>query len=93
MFYRFLGKELTAMTYMKLVTGSVKHLATGDQPAPESITLCGCTVTRSLSWRRVGRLEGDECPRCAELAFGSEVRVRSNGAAGSRPRVDFATST
>jgi hypothetical protein len=59
------------MTYMKLVTGGVKrHLAAGDHPSAESVTLCGCAVTRSHSWKLIGALEGDECQLCAELAFG-----------------------
>ena len=65
------------MTYMKLVTGGVKHhLAAGDQPSAESITLCGCAVTRSHSWKLIGALEGDECQHCAELAFGGAVDRR-----------------
>ena len=59
------------MTYMKLVTGGVKHhLTVADQPSAECITLCGCAVTRSHSWKRIRGLEGDECEHCAELAFG-----------------------
>jgi hypothetical protein len=67
------------MTYMKLVTGGVKrHLVVADQPSAESITLCGCTVTQSHSWKRVNGLEGDECQHCAEVAFdGSAARVES----------------
>jgi len=62
------------MTYMKLVTGGVKrHLAAGDQPSAESVTLCGCAVTRSHSWKLIGALEGDECHHCAELAFGGRA--------------------
>ena len=70
------------MTYMKLITGGVKrHLAVAVQLSAESITLCGCTVTRSHSWKRVAGLEGDECPRCAELAFhGGVVRAGSRRA-------------
>jgi hypothetical protein len=65
------------MTYMKLITGGVRrHLAVADQLSAESITLCGCTVTRSHSWKRVGELEGDECQHCAELAFGSNAHRR-----------------
>ena len=74
---------LAAMTYMKLVTGGVKrHLAAADQPAAES-TLCGCTVTGAHSWMRIKGLEGDECPRCAELAFGAERRARNPLAMGA----------
>ena len=58
------------MTYMKLVTKGVKHhLAVADQ-ASAGATLCGCTVTRSHSWKRIIGLEGDECRHCAALAFG-----------------------
>ena len=65
------------MTYMKLVTGGVKrHLAAGDQPSAESVTLCGCAVTRSHSWKLIGALEGDECQHCAELAFGGSADRR-----------------
>ena len=64
------------MTYMKLVTGGVKHhLSVADQPAGESITLCGCVLTRPHSWKRIRGLEGDECAHCAELAFGGRVAV------------------
>jgi len=67
-------------TYMKLVTGGVKHhLVVADQASTES-TLCGCTVTRWQSSRRITRLEGDECEHCAGLAFGSERRAASKGA-------------
>jgi hypothetical protein len=56
---------------MKLVTGGVKqHLRVADQADGDSETLCGCAVTRSHSWKRISRLEGDECPMCAALAFG-----------------------
>jgi hypothetical protein len=66
---------------MKLVTPGVKHhLAAAGPVSAESETLCGCVITQKQSWTRVDRLEGDECQRCAELAFGAE-RV----AAGSRP--------
>jgi hypothetical protein len=65
------------MTYMKLVTGGVKHhLAGANQPSVESITLCGCVVTRWHSWKLIGALEGDECQHCAELAFGGTVDRR-----------------
>ena len=65
------------MTYMKLVTGGVKrHLTAGDRPSAESVTLCGCAVTRSHSWKLIGALEGDECQHCAELAFGGTVDRR-----------------
>ena len=75
------------MTYMKLVTGGVKrHLAVADQYSAEFIPLCGCTVTRSHSWKLVDGLEGDECQHCAEVAFdGSAVPVGGKNAITSRP--------
>jgi hypothetical protein len=64
------------MTYMKLITGGVKrHLALADQPSTDS-TLCGCSITGAHSWARIQRLEGDECPLCAERAFGVDVSRR-----------------
>ena len=55
---------------MKLITEGVKHhLSPADQSGDESTTLCGCVVTRPQSWKRITSLEGDECPRCAQLAF------------------------
>lgn len=58
------------MAYMKLITAGVKrHLFRADQESAESTTLCGCVVTRTHSWKRISSLEGDECPRCAQLAF------------------------
>jgi len=66
------------MTYMKLVTRGVKrHLAAADQPPGEFITLCGCVVTQPHSWTRISRLEGDECPHCAKLAFGGSADRRA----------------
>jgi len=65
------------MTYMKLVTQGVKrHLALADQSSAE-FTLCGSTVTRSQSWKRINGLEGDECQLCADLAFGGNWDRRS----------------
>jgi len=72
------------MTYMKLITGGAKrHLALADQPATDS-TLCGCSVTGVHSWARIQGLEGDECPQCAERAFGVD--------AGRRPLVTGAAA-
>ena len=73
------------MAYMKLVTGGVKHhLILADQ-SPAEFTLCGCTVTRSHSWKRVVGLEGDECEHCAQLAFGgSAAEAASHGVLSSR---------
>ena len=64
------------MNYMKLVTGGVKHhLCMVDQAGGESLTLCGCVLTRSHNWKRIRGLEGDECAECAELAFGGDKPV------------------
>ena len=74
------------MTYMKIITaGLTRHLALADQSSTDS-TLCGCTVTGVQSWTRIMKLEGDECPRCADLAFGgdTERRVRSGLDHGSQ---------
>ncbi len=66
------------MVYMKLITAGVRrHLAVADRPSVESSTLCGCTVTQSLSWKRISGLEGDECEHCAELAFGGATRTKA----------------
>src|ERR1700693_4530777 len=63
------------ITYLKLVTGGVRrHLCVADQASTDSITLCGCVVTRAQSWKQVKSLEGDECPHCADLAFGGGAR-------------------
>ena len=60
-----------AITYLKLATGGVTHhLCVADQGSPEFVTLCGCVITQPQSWKRINGLEGDECARCAELAFG-----------------------
>lgn len=70
------------ITYLKLVTGGVKqHLCLANQAATESVTLCGCVVTRLQSWKQINSLEGDECPNCAALAFGGarKTEVRSSG--------------
>ena len=77
------------MTYMKLITGGVKrHLALADQPSTDS-TLCGCTVTGAHNWTRITGLEGDECPQCAERAFGVDAPRATHGvtaaAAGHTP--------
>ena len=63
------------MTYMKLVTGGVKHHLCTVDGVGESITLCGCVLTRSHNWKRIRGLEGDECAECAELAFGGDKPV------------------
>ena len=62
--------------YMKIVTGgAVPHLCLIDEFSTECRTLCGCTITQSQSWKRISSLEGDECPHCAELAFGGVASV------------------
>ena len=64
------------MSYLKLVTGGVKHhLCAEDQADGGVSTLCGCVVTRLHSWKLVRGLEGDECPVCAALAFGGGARA------------------
>ena len=58
------------MTYMKLVTeGTKHHLLAAYQSSGDSLTLCGCVVTRAHSWKQIRSLEGDECEQCASLAF------------------------
>jgi len=73
----------TPITYLKLVTGGVRHhLCVAGQASTESMTLCGCVVTRLQSWKEVKSLEGDECPHCADLAFGGgapKTQSRSTG--------------
>jgi hypothetical protein len=65
------------MNYMKLVTGGVKHhLCMVDQAGGESLTLCGCVLTRSHNWKRIRGLEGDECVECAKVAFGGHKHVQ-----------------
>ncbi len=59
---------------MKLIGCGRKHLAPlrSDAPDPSegaTTTLCGCTITRVANWTRINALEGDECPRCADLTF------------------------
>ena len=58
------------MTYMKLITKGTKyHLSANYQSSSDSLTLCGCVVTRPQSWKQISTLEGDECEQCASLAF------------------------
>jgi hypothetical protein len=57
------------MTYLKLMNSEKKHLAVRDQTHDYLTTLCGCTITRPRSWTAITALEGDECERCASLAF------------------------
>jgi len=62
--------------YMKIVTeGVARHLCLIDESSHEPTTLCGRTVTQAHSWKRINSLEGDECPHCAELAFGGDARA------------------
>ena len=66
--------------YMKIVTeGVVHHLFLTDHFSNESRTLCGRTVTQDHSWKRIDSLEGDECPQCAELAFGGLAKGAAPG--------------
>ena len=56
--------------YMKIVTeGMARHLCMINQRFDDTRTLCGATVTQNHSWKRIRGLEGDECQRCADLAF------------------------
>jgi hypothetical protein len=77
------------MNYMKLVTAGVKHhLCVADQPASESMTLCGCLLTRAHSLKRIRGLEGDECENCAKLAFGGSAdRSRRSESRAASPDV------
>lgn len=60
-----------AMTYLKIDGCSAKkHLTLREQPYGGETTLCGCAILRPQGWKTVAALEGDECPKCAELAFG-----------------------
>jgi hypothetical protein len=66
------------MTYMKLVTkGMKRHLSAAYYSSGDSLTLCGCVVTRPHSWKQIRTLEGDECERCAALAFRSNAAIMS----------------
>lgn len=67
------------MTYMKLITKGMKHhLSTAYESSGDSLTLCGCVVTRPHSWKQINTLEGDECERCASLAFRGNSAATSN---------------
>jgi hypothetical protein len=73
----------TPITYLKLVTGGVKHhLCVAGQASTDSMTLCGCVVTRAQSWKQVKSLEGDECPQCADLAFGGSAQRSESDSTG-----------
>jgi len=62
--------------YMKIVTeGAIHHLFVLGESSDEAKTLCGRTVTQQHSWKQIRSLEGDECPKCAELAFGGNARA------------------
>jgi hypothetical protein len=64
------------MTYMKLVTAGMKHhLSATYHSSGDSLTLCGCVVTRPHSWKQIRSLEGDECEQCASLAFGGKAAI------------------
>lgn len=70
------------MTYMKLVTeGTKHHLSAMYQSSGDSLTLCGCVVTRPHSWKQIGSLEGDECEQCATLAFSGKAVVSGRASA------------
>jgi len=75
-FFRFLLLEDEVLirgaviVYMKIVSGgAVSHLRVIDQFSTEFKMLCRCTITQSQSWKRIGSIERDEYPHCAELAF------------------------
>jgi hypothetical protein len=71
--------KVRPMTYMKLVTEGMKHhLSANYQSSGDSQTLCGCVVTRPHSWKQIGTLEGDECERCASLAFMGNAAITSH---------------
>jgi hypothetical protein len=77
--FREPAREQTAekvMTYVKLVTdGRRKHLVLAEELAADgATTLCGGTITRVQGWKRLTRLEGDECERCAARAFAFTAR-------------------
>ena len=73
------------MTYMKLVTeGTKHHLSAAYQSAGDSLTLCGCVVTRAHSWKQIRSLEGDECEQCASLAFSGDAGITSKRASAPR---------
>lgn len=56
-------------THVKLLSGATRHLAMASDPSQADTTLCGCGVTRTVMWKVITSLEGDECPECAERAF------------------------
>ena len=73
------------MTYMKLVTEGMKHhLSANYQSSSDSLTLCGCIVTRPHSWKQISSLEGDECEQCASIAFRGKAAMTSNRPSASR---------
>lgn len=73
------------MIYMKLVTEGMKHhLSATYQSSGDSMTLCGCVVTRPHSWKQIRSLEGDECEQCASLAFRGDAVITSKRASSSR---------
>jgi|GEM_PF-4663948 len=70
--------EVRLMTYMKLITkGTKHHLSESYQSSSDSLTLCGCVVTRPQSWKHISTLEGDECEQCAALAFRGDAAKKS----------------
>jgi hypothetical protein len=71
------------MTYMKLVTeGAKHHLSANYQSSSDSLTLCGCVVTRAHSWKQIHTLEGDECEQCASRAFNGGAATTTDRASG-----------
>ena len=65
------------MTYLKMISEDAKkHLVAAVQGLEEITTLCGCTVTRSVGWKAITALEGDECEKCAAVSF-STTKLRN----------------
>jgi hypothetical protein len=59
-----------SMTYLKIDGQSaIKHLTLREAPYAGAITLCGGAIVRAERWKEIAALEGDECPKCAQLAF------------------------
>ncbi len=64
-------------TYLKLLGNSKgkNHLVLPSRLAADATTVCGATLTKVGSWKRIDHLEGDECPKCAERAFWGEATI------------------
>ena len=76
-YLRRAANQAVHMTYLKMISADAKkHLVPAVQGLEEITTLCGCTVTRSVSWKAVTALEGDECEKCAAVSF-SATKLRN----------------